>query len=88
MPPRKKRKEKLAPPAPGPDPHGMETLISAHIEWMLTRNFSEVTVRARMYELSYFVRWCADRGLTRPSEVTMKAISTDPCWPSRTASDG
>lgn len=56
--------------SPGPDPAGMDTLIATHIDWMRVKNFSTDTVRDRGYCLSYFQRWCADRGLTRPSEVT------------------
>jgi integrase/recombinase XerD len=55
---------------PGPDPEGMDTRGAEHIEWMRVRNYSQDTIRDRMYCLSYFERWCADRGITRPSEVT------------------
>jgi integrase/recombinase XerD len=55
---------------PGPDPQGMDTLVAAHLDHMRVRNFSEDTIRDRAYCLSYFERWCAERGLTRPSEIT------------------
>ncbi len=55
---------------PGPDPLGMDTLVAAHLDHMRVRNFSTETIRDRAYCLSYFERWCAERGLTRPSEIT------------------
>lgn len=71
--PRHKRPEKRPKrplQTPGPDPLGMDTLVSAHLDWMCVRNYSENTIRDRAYALQYFVRWCAERALTRPSEIT------------------
>ncbi len=56
--------------APGPDPQGMDTLVAAHLDFMRVRNFSPDTIRDRAYALSYFERWCNERGLTRASEIT------------------
>lgn len=52
----------------------MDTLIASHIVWMRVKNYSPDTVKDRMYCLSYFQRWCADRGITRPSEVTKPIV--------------
>lgn len=64
------RVPKLPLATPGPDPLGMDTLVSGHLDWMRVRNYSEDTIRDRAYCLSYFARWCAERGLTRPAEIT------------------
>lgn len=69
------RRPRRTPPAcyglvPGGDPQGLDTLIAAHVEWMRVRAFSEDTVRDRSYSLSYFQRWCGERGLSRANEVT------------------
>jgi integrase/recombinase XerD len=52
----------------------MDTLIAAHIAWMRVKSYSEDTVRDRLYCVGYFQRWCADRGITRPSEVTKPIV--------------
>ena len=79
MPPRKKKGTGgIRIPPPGPDPHGMETLLSAHIEWMVTRNFSGDTVRGRIYELGYFVRWCAEHPGASWPVLTEGADETPP----------
>jgi integrase/recombinase XerD len=65
---------------PGPDPEGMDTRVAEHIEWMRERNYSPDTVRDRMYSLSYFERWCAERGITRPSEVTKPIVERYQRW--------
>lgn len=64
------RVRKLPLGTPGPDPLGMDTLVSAHLEHMRVRAFSEETIRDRAYCLLYFQRWCHERGLTRPAEIT------------------
>jgi len=55
---------------PDQDPIGMNTLIFGFLEWMRVKGSSEWTLRNRIYTLRYFQRWCADRGLLRPREVT------------------
>jgi integrase/recombinase XerD len=52
----------------------MDTLIASHIAWMRVKSYSDDTVRDRLYSLGYFQRWCADRGITRPSEVTKPIV--------------
>jgi len=60
--------------APAPpeslDPEGMAALISDFLEALRVRNYSESTVRTRGHHLQRFAAWCADRALTRPSEIT------------------
>ena len=65
---------------PGPDPEGMDTRAAEHIDWMRVRNYSRDTVRDRMHCLSYFERWCAERGITRPREVTRPILERYQRW--------
>lgn len=52
------------------DPRGMAHLVSEFIESLRVRNYSERTVDQRRKCLNWFTDWCAERGLTRPSEIT------------------
>jgi integrase/recombinase XerD len=69
MPKRGERRPKKALGDPT-DPLGMGRLAEAFFTWMLTKNYSERTVANRRQYLGYFIAWAADRGLTRPSEIT------------------
>jgi integrase/recombinase XerD len=52
------------------DPEGFERRVAQHVEWLRTSYYSEMTAEARTKYLKYLVAWCADRGITRPAEVT------------------
>jgi integrase/recombinase XerD len=52
------------------DPEGFERRIGQYAQWLKVNHFSEVTAESRASYLKYLVRWCAERGITRPSEVT------------------
>ncbi len=52
------------------DPAGMPALAEQFLEWMEVRNYSERTVRNRRLYLGYFIQWCEERSIARPSEVT------------------
>ncbi len=65
-----RRQELARLPDPGPDPEGVAAHVVEYLEWLRVKNFSERTVEARIAQLGQFASWCADRGLTRSSEVT------------------
>ncbi len=56
------------------DPQGMWAMMEQFIEWMRVKNYSERTIDVRKIYLGYFINWCADRGIVRPSEVTKPII--------------
>lgn len=61
------------PRARPPDPlaaHPMMRYVNAHLDWMLTHNYSADTVRARRVALRRFVTWCAERSLDDPRGIT------------------
>ncbi len=41
-----------------------------YLEWLRVRNYASATVRNREVYLSLFVRWCEERSLRTPQEVT------------------
>ena len=52
------------------DPEGFERRLGQYVEWLRVNHFSEVTAADRGKYLRYFLAWAADRGLTRPAEIT------------------
>lgn len=61
-----KQKEKRYAPL---DPASLRGLKVAFCEWMTTIRFSPHTLRTRGNALDFFLRWCDERGLSRPAEI-------------------
>jgi integrase/recombinase XerD len=49
---------------------GMGRYAEEFFTWLLARNYAERTVGNRRQYLGYFIEWCAERGLTKPGEIT------------------
>jgi integrase/recombinase XerD len=67
------RKGDHRPPRPLGDPHdpqGLGVLAEQFLSWMRVQNYSERSIDTRRDLLGQFIRWCSDRGLTRPAEIT------------------
>jgi integrase/recombinase XerD len=56
------------------DPQGMIVLLNKHIEWMQVRNYSPQTIQLRIFYVGFFIRWCEERGVVQPAEVTRQVI--------------
>ena len=69
MPRRGEKKPKAAPEGAG-DPHGLHAWMERYLEWLRVKNYSERTALNREAYLSAFLAWCAERGITRPADVT------------------
>jgi integrase/recombinase XerD len=52
------------------DPHGMAAQFASFVEWLRMKGYSEQTVHNAAVATVQFARWCSERGLTRPMEVT------------------
>jgi integrase/recombinase XerD len=76
----KRRRGPLLLPDPGRDPEGLAAHIVDYLEWIRSRNFSERTVASRVQMLRAFAAWCADRGVTRSSEVTRPILERYQRW--------
>lgn len=73
---------KKRPPAPADcsDPRGFPVLTAQYLEHLRVRNYSPRTVlNCRVY-LGYFTAWAAERGLTRPSEITKPILDRYQRW--------
>lgn len=56
---------KAAPPA-----SPLTAYLEQHCAWMRVKGYAATTVRARSFTLRRFVRWCEERSLNDPREIT------------------
>jgi len=63
-------------PFPGDpaDAHGLHRACVDYLDWIEVRNYSPRTVVGFGASLAVFVTWCAERGVTRPAEVTRPVL--------------
>jgi integrase/recombinase XerD len=63
-------------PLPGDasDPQGLTALLDRFLLWMETHHYASGTVAVRRVTLSHFLRWCLERCLTRPHDVTPEVL--------------
>jgi integrase/recombinase XerD len=52
----------------------LETMQRKYLQWMLTRNFSPITIENAGYHLSKLLEWCHERGILRPQEITREIL--------------
>ena len=52
------------------DPQGLYQMVQAYLKYMAVKNYSDKTIRGREFFLLWFLEWCGQRGLIRPSEIT------------------
>jgi integrase/recombinase XerD len=67
---RAKTKQPAVTAAEALDPEGLVAWARRYIEALRVKNYSERTLETRQSYLQIFSRWCADRNITRPTEVT------------------
>lgn len=65
---RKPRKQRPAPATP------LQALLEEHLEKLALKNFTEDTLKVRRVHIEMFVRWCSERGMTEPVEVTRPVL--------------
>lgn len=68
-----RRKPRLPPRAVVTDASRLNPLrgyLAAFLEWTVTTGLSEQTARIREHALDQFIRWCDERGIQKPQDVT------------------
>jgi integrase/recombinase XerD len=66
------RKSKLKPPEPPRT--ALEQMLEKRLDYIRVRSYSESTIKTRRVHIGFFLRWCADRGITEPLEVTRTVL--------------
>ncbi len=61
-------------PGDAADAHGLHRACIDYLDWIEVRNYSPRTVVGFGASLAQFVDWCAERGVTRPAEVTRPVL--------------
>jgi integrase/recombinase XerD len=62
------------------DPDGSAFLAAAFCDALRRKNYSPATIRGREHYLGVFVRWCAERGLFQPREITKPILERYQRW--------
>lgn len=62
------------------DPDSLALHLEAYLQWLAIRNYAPVTIDNRRTLIGYFIRWCAERSLTRPQEITRPVIEHYQRW--------
>ncbi len=55
-------------------------LAGQYLEWMAVKNYSPRTIENRHFYLGFFITWCEERGVSRPSEVTKPILERYARW--------
>ena len=72
--PKKGDKKQRQPLGDLSDPQGFAAMAEAFFTSMQVTNYSPATIRNRYVYLRYFIAWCDERGISRPSEVTRAVL--------------
>jgi integrase/recombinase XerD len=59
---------------------GFPRLVDEFCEWMATHHYADATIEERRAQLARLVDWLADRGVTRPAEVTRPMLESYQRW--------
>jgi integrase/recombinase XerD len=62
------------------DPDGMGRAVLDHLAWRQSKGHSESTLELVGRQLGYFVRWCEERGITKPVEVMRSVLERYGKW--------
>lgn len=62
------------------DPAAFPAMVAEFCDWMGSRGLSEATISNRHTMLGFLSEWLADRGVTRPSEVTKPMLDRYQRW--------
>ena len=62
------------------DERGFAALLAGYADWLRVRNYSEATVGNREHYVGEFAKWCAERSITHPAEVTKPLLERYQRW--------
>jgi integrase/recombinase XerD len=56
------------------DPSSMKGYVKRYLEWIQVLNYTERTVKNQRINLGYFLKWCEEREILSPSDVTREVL--------------
>lgn len=78
--PRKGERKARAPLGDLGDSQGFAALAVSYLEALRVKNYSAATIATREHYLREFTKWCAERGLARPAEITKPTLERYQRW--------
>jgi len=78
--PRKGSRKERAPIGDLSDTRSFAALLAQYADWLRVRNYADATVGNREHYVGEFAKWCAERALTRPAEVTKPLLERYQRW--------
>jgi integrase/recombinase XerD len=69
-----RRSLKRKPKPQRPPETALEQLLEKHLDYIRMRNYSEYTIKSRRIHIRFFLKWCRERGITEPLEVTRTVL--------------
>ena len=61
-------------------PYSLEAMRRRYVEWLRVKSYSEHTLAQTGRYLTYFVRWCEERAIVRPGDVTAPILRQYQRW--------
>jgi integrase/recombinase XerD len=52
----------------------LDTLLDQHLNALRVKGHSDYTVRNRLVHIRFFLRWCGERGITVPAQITASVL--------------
>ena len=52
----------------------LDTLLDQHLNALRVKGHSDYTVRNRLVHIRFFLRWCRDRRITIPAQITASIL--------------
>src|ERR1700693_805674 len=74
---RSKRHAQWVAEQPGP---GFAPYVAEFLAWSLTAGYSKTTVKGRDRALLYLSRWCEERGIATPQDITLPVLERYQRW--------
>jgi len=78
--PRKGQRQERRPLGDTSDSQGFAVLAADYLEGLRVKNYSEATIATREHYLREFIKWCRERGLARPVEITKPILERYQRW--------
>lgn len=69
----RRSRKRIAKAAPVPK-NALEAMLDSHLEALAVKQYSQQTIKTRRDQVGVFIRWCADRGLENPLDLTRPVL--------------
>jgi integrase/recombinase XerD len=57
-----------------PQRDDLAALLDQHLNWLHVKGYSDYTIRNRLVHIRFFLRWCTNRGIVAPGQITVRVL--------------